>query len=165
MSDKPLPAHLAGFVGHCVGVARTILEDRHQLSPMAFIGQSANGGCVILPFGHLENTKAATMAIRIAAELGHADYVLVVMEAYTLEGNDAAEMRAIMQRYGSLSKAPQAIEVVTFLLETSGGTWAAVAKQQTREGGSKTFGDVAFEMTTRIEGRFSGLLPAPAERN
>jgi len=91
-----------------------------------------------------------------------ADFIFQVREAWKLPQKYAARHEEIMERFGSIGASPYAQDVAAFSLETTHGTWVAVAFIKPKPPSEKRgiFGNVVFEHMPEVQGRFVGLLPA-----
>ena len=98
-----------------------------------------------------------------SAEQLDADFVLVLMEAYSLRADKVARYEEILDEYGSLADCPASwrIDVVSLSLETRHGVW--VAQVPIRPKGiskkKRTIGVPEFRHYTDVQGRFTDLLP------
>lgn len=162
MSDKPaLPDDLAQLAERCLVTARKHLANDGYLLQMAFVGAGVAmpDVVVVLPIGSLPSKDMAAAAVSATAQRLEARFIMMLGESWALDETSAADYKAILQRYGSLSKAPMAKEIVHCTIETTTGMWMAMADQFTGDDGRKSFGAMNFKMTGRSEGRFVGLMP------
>ncbi len=90
-----------------------------------------------------------------------ADFVFVVMEAWSLRPDKLHRYNEILDKYGSIGNSPYAIDVVTLSLETRHGTWLAQMpiKPKGHSKKKRTFGQPEFRFFTEAKGRFVDLLP------
>jgi len=133
---------------------------------MAFVGNFATGVTVpvVLQSRSVAEKDAAAEAIRLVAGQLEADFVLVLMEAYSLRADKVARYQEVLEEYGSLANCPAnwRIDIVSLSLETRHGVWVAqvpvkplgISKKK------RTIGAPDFRHYTEVEGRFVDLLPA-----
>ena len=109
--------------------ARQLLEQGEALVPMAFVGNFTTGATIptALVMRSPANKDAAARAVKMLAEQLDADFVLVLMEAYSLRADKVARYEEILDEYGSLADCPASwrIDVVSLSLETRHGVWVA----------------------------------------
>lgn len=145
-----------------VDVARGLLEKGEELVPIAFVGNFATGKTVqvlLNSAGDVEKDHSA-LAIRMAAEMLEADFVFVIMEAWSLRKDKMAQMDAILDKYGSIGASPYRVDVASFGLETRYGVWMAQCEIKPKGISKKkrTIGAPAFQYFKEVEGRFSHFL-------
>ena len=101
-------------------------------------------------------------AVKAAAELIDADFVFVVMEAWSLRKDKVAKMKSILDKYGSIGASPYAVDIVSMALESPRGMWVAEVpiKPKGISTRKRTIGTPEFRHFTEVEGRFANLLPA-----
>lgn len=96
-----------------------------------------------------------------------ADFVFLLMEAYSLRPDKVARYEEILDEYGSLANCPAnwRLDVVSLTLETLHGVWVAqpVIKPKGVSKKKRTFGTPEFRLFTEVQGRFVDLLPDKAE--
>ncbi len=110
-----------------VDVARGLLEKGEELVPIAFVGNFSTGKTVqvlLNSAGDVEKDHSA-LAIRMAAKMLEADFVFLIMEAWSLRKDKMAQMDAILDKYGSIGASPYRVDVASFGLETRYGVWMA----------------------------------------
>jgi len=145
-----------------VDVARGLLEKGEELVPIAFVGNFATGKTVqvlLNSAGDVEKDHSA-LAIRMAADMLEADFVFLIMEAWSLRKDKMAQMEAILDKYGSIGASPYRVDVATFGLETRYGVWMAECEIKPKGISRKkrTIGAPAFQYFKEVEGRFSHFL-------
>ena len=150
-----------------IDVARGLLENGEQLAPIGFVGNFATGQTVqvlLNSAGDVEKDHSA-LAIRMAADMLEADFVFVIMEAWSLRKDKMAQMDAILDKYGSIGASPYRVDVVSFGLETRHGVWMAQCEIKPKGISKKkrTIGAPAFQYFKEVEGRFSHFLKARPE--
>lgn len=62
--------------------------------------------------------------------------VVMCTEIWTLRGKSKTELAAVYERYGSLSEHPEAIEAISFIIETREGTRARIFPIERAEDGA-----------------------------
>ena len=146
-----------------VATARKFMEDGQSLHPIAFVGNFTTG--LILPVlfdsSSDEAKDLSSMGIRQTAQELDADFVAVIMEAWSLPEDKARNYKAIIERYGSIGASPYRVDVVTVTVETRHGLWLAQMPIKPKGVSKKrrTFDEPKFRLFTGAEGRFAGLLP------
>ena len=97
-----------------IEVARGLLEKGEQLVPIAFVGNFATGKTaqVLLDSGTDAEKDRSALAIRLAADMLEADFVFLIMEAWSLRKDRMAQMDAILDKYGSIGASPYRVDVV-----------------------------------------------------
>lgn len=166
MIDAPIsnpPDAYFKVIAPLIDTARRILESGESLVPMAFVGSFESGQTIpiMLQTGNEQNKDSSALAIRMAAETLGADFVFVVMDAWSLRKDKMPQMQAILDKYGSIGASPYAIDVASFGLETRYGVWMAQCEIKPKgiSKKKKTIGQPQFQFFTEVEGRFSHLLP------
>lgn len=163
MTSDLIPTKYLSTVQPLIAKARELLETGEELAAMALVGNFASGQFVPIPIDTTspdERDHAAEQVRRTAAVID-ADYVFTIMEAWALGPEHIKRSDEIIDRYGSVSASPYKIEVVSFLLETPYGLWAAQPRIKPK-GHSKrrrTIGEVVFQRLDEAQGRFADLLP------
>ena len=149
-----------------IASARGFLENAELLAPVAFPGNltTRRTAPVMLNSGSLETKDESASAIKRAAASIDADFVFVVMEAWSLRPDKLRQLDKIMEKYGSIGNSPYAIDVVSMSLETRHGMWMAQMpiKPKGYSKKKRTFGQPEFRFYTESKGRFTDLLP-PSE--
>jgi hypothetical protein len=158
-----MPAAYRKIVEPLIETARGIVERGESLSHMAFIGNLSTGETQIVPMVMpTDEAKDETaILLRHLAHLLQADFVFVIMDAWTLPRGKVDRYREIIAEYGSIGASPHRIDAVAFNLETRHGMWSAQVPL-TLKGASKrrkTFGAPEFQLFDGVEGRFANLLP------
>ena len=117
---------------------------------------------VMVKSGSDETKDESAAAIKHAATLIEADFIFVVMEAWSLRPDKLHRYEEILDKYGSIGNSPYAIDVVTLSLETRHGMWLAQMpiKPKGHSKKKRTFGQPEFRYFTEAKGRFVDLLPA-----
>lgn len=102
-------------------------------------------------------------SIRLLAAQMDADFVFVLMEAYSLRADKVARYEELLDHYGSLANCPESwrLDVVSFSLETRHGMWGAQVPVKPKGVSKKkrTIGKADFRLFTEVQGRFVHLLP------
>ena len=146
-----------------IATARKFMEEGQSLHPVAFVGNFTTGITVPVLFdtSSSEAKDGSSMGIRQAAKDLDADFVAVIMEAWSLPEDKARNYQAILKRYGSIAASPYRVDIVTISVETRHGLWLAqmpikpmgVSKKR------RTFGEPKYRLFSEAQGRFVGLLP------
>ena len=146
-----------------IAAARGFLEQGQALSPFAFVGNFEAGIAmpVRLEAGNAEAKDRSARAIKLLAEQHAADFIFVIMEAWSLRPDKLHLIDAIYAQYGSIGASPYAIEIVSFSLETRHGIWFAQCsiKPKGHSKKKRTIGKPEFQLFTEAQGRFVDLLP------
>ena len=152
-----------------IEVARGLLEKGEQLVPIAFVGNFATGKTaqVLLESGSDVEKDRSALAIRMTADMVAADFVFLIMEAWSLRKDKMAQMDAILDKYGSIGASPYRVDVASFGLETRYGVWMAQCEIKPKGISKKkrTIGAPAFQYFKQVEGRFSHFLKARPEED
>ena len=95
----------------------------------------------------------ARRAFRPFAHRVEADFVFVVMDAWTLPAHKVRRADEIIERYGSTGASPYRVDVVSFTLEARHGLWFAPMSIKPKGVSKKkrTFGTPAFQHFTEFE--------------
>jgi tetratricopeptide (TPR) repeat protein len=103
----------------------------------------------------------SALAIEAAAQSLRADFIFVLMEAWSLRKDKISQLDAIIERYGSIGASPYAVDIVSMALETRHGVWLAEVPIQPKGISKKkrTIGEPEFRHFTEAQGRFVNLLP------
>lgn len=160
-----LPERYQAAIAPLIDKARELLEQGEELVPMAFVGNFTTGATIptALVMRSPADKDAAARAVKMLAEQLDADFVFVLMEAYSLRADKVARYEEILEEYGSLADSPASwrIDVVSLSLETRHGVW--VAQVPVRPKGiskkKRTIGAPEFRHYTDVQGRFVDLLP------
>jgi hypothetical protein len=160
-----LPERYQAAIAPLIDRAREFLEHGEELAPMAFVGKLTTGATIptALVMRSPADKDAAARAVKMLAEQLAADFVFLLMEAYSLRADKVARYEEILDEYGSLANCPASsrIDVVSLSLETRHGVWVAQVpvKPKGISKKSRTIGAPAFQHYTEVQGRFVDLLP------
>jgi hypothetical protein len=158
-----LPAAYREIINPLIASARGFLESGEDLRPVAFVGNLSPGSAlpVLLDSRDDEAKEASCRAIRLLAEAVDADFIFVMMEAWSLRKDKMSQMEAILARYGSIGACPYRVDIVALSLETCHGLW--MAEQPIKPKGvskkRRTFDEPRFRLFKDARGRFAELLP------
>ncbi|MCK6373655.1 MAG: hypothetical protein L6Q68_04290 [Aquabacterium sp.] len=160
-----LPERYRAAIAPLIDKAREFLEKGEALAPMAFVGNFTTGATIPAPLSMNSPAEkdAVARSLKLFAEQLDADFVFLLMEAYSLRADKVARYEEILDEYGSLADCPASwrIDVVSLSLETRHGVW--VAQVPVRPKGiskkKRTIGVPEFRHYTEVEGRFTDLLP------
>ena len=158
-----LPESYWRIIAPLIDTARGFLEKGESLAPVAFVGAFSSSSCVpVLMQTSSEETKdQSARAIQAAAEVFDADFIFVLMEAWSLREDKVAQMETILEKYGSIGASPYAVDIVSMALETRRGVW--IAQVPIRPKGiskkKRTIGTPEFRHFKEYAGRFVNLLP------
>lgn len=146
-----------------VGTARSILEKGEFLAPIAFVGNFESGDVqpVLMDSRSGQAKDSTALAIRNIAHAIKADFIFIIVEAWSLRPDKIRKAQEILDKYGSIGASPYAIDIVSFTLETRYGTWVAqcpikplgISKKK------KTISKPEFRHFKEMQGRFTELLP------
>ena len=148
-----------------IGKAREFLKQGKKFVPMAFIGNFTTGATIptALVMRSPADKDAAARTVKLLAEQLDADFVFLLMEAYSLRADKVARYEEILDEYGSLADCPASwrIDVVSLSLETRHGVWVAQVPIRPKGISKKrrTIGVLEFRHYTDVRGRFTDLLP------
>ncbi len=146
-----------------IATARKFMEEGQSLHPVAFVGNFTTGITVPVLFDTSSSAAkdGSSMGIRQAAKELDADFVAVIMEAWSLPEDKARNYQAILDRYGSIAASPYRVDIVTVSVETRHGLWLAQMpiKPKGLSKKRRTFGVPKYRLFSEAEGRFVGLLP------
>ncbi len=146
-----------------IASARGFLENGEKLAPVAFVGNLTTQQIipVILDPTSDDNKEKSAVVVKRTAAMLEADFVFMVMEAWSLRPDKLNKFNAIMEKYGSIGNSPYAIDVVMLSLETRYGVWVTrlPIKPKGYSKKKRTFGQPAFQLFTETRGRFVDLLP------
>lgn len=146
-----------------IHTARGFLENGESLAPVAFVGNFETGIAIpiLLDSASAEAKDYSARAIKKVAEEYQADFIFMMMEAWTLRKDKVRETREILDSYGSIGASPYAVDIIAMTLETLHGVWMAEAcvKPKGLSKKKRTFDEPEFHLFTEIEGRFVDLLP------
>jgi len=158
-----MPEAYRAIVDRLIVAARQILERGESLVPFAFVGNLTTKETqpVMLGTGRVEQKDESAHLIRHLAHRLDADFVFVIMDAWSLPPEKIRRYQEIIERYGSIGASPYRIDVVSLTLETRHGLWAAQVPVKPKGVSKKkrTFGAPTFQHFTEAGGRFVDLLP------
>jgi hypothetical protein len=158
-----LPDRYRSIVEPLVERTRALLESGESLRPTAYVGAFETGQLVpvALNTGSEETKDNAAALVRTAANALNADFVVIVVEAWSLRKDKMHQVDAIMDKYGSIGASPYAIDIVSLAVETRHGVWMAEMpiKPKGISKKKRTFGPPEFRHFTEYQGRFVNLLP------
>jgi hypothetical protein len=158
-----IPNSYLEVINPLIHTAKSFLENGETLVGMAFVGNFESGMFtpVILDSGSNDAKDNSAMAIKTVAALHQADYVFMLMEAWSLRGDKIHLADEIYAKYGSIAASPYAIDVVSMILETRHGVWIAqqpiVPKGISKK--KRTIANPQFTFCDGMKGRFADLLP------
>ncbi|PJC02352.1 MAG: hypothetical protein CO071_03625 [Gallionellales bacterium CG_4_9_14_0_8_um_filter_59_50] len=166
MKEAPIstpPQAYMNIISPMIDRAREFLEAGERLQPMAFVGNLTTKEVipVMIQTGSGEGKDQSARTIQSAALALEADFVFAIMEAWTLRPDKMRQMNAILDKYGSISASPYAIDTCSLMLETRHGVWAAQPQIKPKGISKKkrTIGVIEFRYFTEAGGRFAHLLP------
>jgi hypothetical protein len=155
---KTIPEKYHAHIEMIVSTARGFLAEGGDLQAMAFLGKFGEG-VVPLPvdMGHKDRSA---MMIREICKVTRPDYVMMISEAWMRERKEMSkeEMNEYLKSYTGLKDHPDRIDAVFLTLETQEGLWFGHSRIKI-ENGKRGFDDLQFELTKKLEGRFSTFLP------
>lgn len=167
LSELPIsspPQAYLDIIVPLIDTARGMIEKGESLVPIAFAcNLTTKQNMPVMMNAESEQTKdESAVAVKYAAALIDADFVFVIMEAWSLRDDKLRQHDEIRDKYGSIGNSPYAIDVVMFSLETRHGIWHGQCpiKPKGHSKKKRTFGSVQFRFFTDVRGRFSDLLPA-----
>lgn len=157
------PAAYMEAVDKLIQQAKKLLEAGERLQGFAFVGNIATKQImpVMIHAGSEDAKDQSVVEVRRAAMVLDADYIFSIMEVWSLRADKVPHMDSIIDKYGSISASPFAVDTCSFLLETRRGVWVSqpVIKPKGISKKKRTIGEVVFQFFTETEGRFSKLLP------
>ena len=158
-----LPVAYLQLINPLIDSARGFLEKGEELRPVAFVGNLNPGTAlpVMLDSSDSEAKDASCQAIRLLAEAVDADFIFVMMEAWSLRKDKMSQMDAILARYGSIGACPYRVDIVALSVETCHGLWMAELPIKPKGVSKKrrTFDEPRFRLFKEARGRFTELLP------
>lgn len=167
-NDLPIsnpPENYLKVILPLVDVARSILERGESLVPMAFVGNFASNDVqpVVMNSESIRAKDDTARAIKAVAHAINADFVFMIIEAWSLRPDKISKADEILDKYGSIGASPYAIDITSFTLETRYGTWVAQCpiKPKGISKKKKTIGNPEFRHFKEVKGRFVDLLPTP----
>lgn len=151
MEIKPQVKHILDKVAE---TSRQAMQQTGSQSPIFLIGRGSDIIHVILATFRNEREKnQMAEAIKNICQEVDADFLIFVAESWAYSGEDA---EAKIAKYGSVSKIPEAQEVVSITYESVGYNVAATAPIK-----DKKVGEFDWMELSGV-GRFSNLLPKRA---
>jgi len=160
---KSIPDAYLNIITPLIQTARGILEEGRPLAGIAFVGsfESNTAVPVVLDMGKEADKDNSAKLIKLAAEFQNADYIFLMMEAWSLRKDKVHRMKEIYERYGSIAASPYAVDIVSMSLETRHGVWMAQVpiKPKGISKKKRTMGTPEFQLFTEAQGRFVDLLP------
>lgn len=161
--NTTIPENYWQTITPLIDTAKGILEKGEPLAPIAFVGSFAtNASISVLLESSSANAKdRSAMAVAAAASKVEADFIFVMMEAWSLRKDKMSKMDAILKKYGSIGASPYAVDVVSMSLETRYGVWMAEVpiKPKGISKKKRTIDTPEFRHFSEYEGRFVNLLP------
>lgn len=158
-----IPQAYLEILNPLIAMARKFMEEGQSLHPVAFVGNFTTGMTVPVLFdaSSVQAKEESSKEIRQAAKELDADFVAVIMEAWSLPEDKARNYQAILDRYGSIAASPYRVDIVTISVETHHGLWLAQMpiKPKGKSKKRRTFGEPKYRLFSEAEGRFVGLLP------
>lgn len=158
-----IPDAYLKIIAPLVQVARDLLEKGEQLAPIAFVGNFETGmiAPILLQVDSETAKDNAANTIKQAAEHHNADFVFMVMEAWSLRKDKMHRRDEIYERYGSIGASPYAVDILSMSLDTRHGIWLAevAIKPKGVSKKKRTIGTPDFRYYKVAEGRFVHLLP------
>jgi hypothetical protein len=158
-----IPVAYLKIIEPLIATARGFLENGEKLAPMAFVGNFTAGSAipVLLEAGSEAAKDKSALGIKLAAEHTDADFIFMLMEAWSLRKDKMHLMEKIYEKYGSIGASPYAVDIVSMTLETRHGVWVAEVPIKPKGVSKKrrTFATPEFRHFTEMAGRFSHLLP------
>ena len=158
-----IPENYWKIIAPLIATARGFLEKGESLSPFAFVGSFSSDTCIPVLFqsSSAEAKDRSALAIKKAADHLDADFIFILMEAWSLRKDKVLQMDAILDKYGSIGASPYAVDIVSMALETRHGVWMAEVpiKPKGISKKKRTIGTPEFRHFTEFQGRFVNLLP------
>lgn len=158
-----MPESYWKFVSPLIAKAKGFLENGETLAPVAFVGSFSSDLAIPVLFdsSSIEAKDGSALAIKMAAESLNADFIFLLMEAWSLRKDKLLQMDAIVDKYGSIGASPYAVDIVSMALETRHGVWMAEVpiKPKGISKKKRTIGTPEFRHFTEFQGRFVNLLP------
>ena len=158
-----IPENYWKIIAPLIATARGFLENGESLSAFAFVGSFSSDMCipVLLQSSSIEAKDKSALDIKAAADHLDADFIFVLMEAWSLRKDKVLQMDAILDKYGSIGASPYAVDIVSMALETRHGVWMAEVPIKAKGISKKkrTIRTPEFRHYTEVAGRFVNLLP------
>lgn len=156
------PAAYQSLIDPLIRAAKEILESGTRFLPIAYIGNFESKKIIAIDIdtdSEISKDQSAK-GMKLAAESINADFVFTIMEVWALREDKVPQSDQIIERYGSVSASPYAVDAISFTLETKYGLW--VAQMQIKPKGiskkKRTFANPIFRMYTSAKGRFAEIL-------
>ena len=169
-NDVPISNPPGGYLEDImplIGTARSILERGEPLAAITFVGNFATKDVqpVLMDSRSTQSKDSTATAIRNIAHAIKADFVFMIVEAWSLRPDKIRKAEEILDKYGSIGASPYAIDIVSFTLETRYGTWVAQCpiKPLGFSKKKRTIAKPEFRLFKEIQGRFTDLLPETGE--
>lgn len=157
------------YVDNLVKQARLIVEKGEPLAALAFVGhlESRKVNTIRLDDSSEASKDRSARLVQIQAELMHADFIVMVREAWQLPEKHVQRYDEIIDSYGSIGASPFAQDIVALSVETVHGHWMATPLLRPKPPSKKrrTFGEVSWAFMPGMSGRFVGLLPMPSTQH
>jgi len=161
--ETSMPDDLKARVSSYVDNTRLIMEEQGGIRPMSFIGVDDGKQLAMFPWGHVPSTDIAVAAMRAVCKEGDAAWIIVIMEAYIVQGDEAVRYHAAIKNGLGVRNVPGRHEAICVMVETRERSWTGMAMQE-RNGDRPTFGEVKFKSAPFTEGRFAGLISPRGEK-
>ena len=118
-----IPQRYLEIITPLIAQARAFLEKGEPLAPIAFVGNFTTGAIapVAIATDTIDAKDRIADSIRLLAGQMDADFVFLLMEAYSLRPDKVPRYEEILDEYGSLANcsANWRMDVVSLTLETS----------------------------------------------
>jgi hypothetical protein len=174
-----LPGHLQPMVDRAIAATRELIEKGGELPGVAFIDTNMaedKPEFVVIPMETVHRAMPGVSGgdskdmwakmVNMASRATEARFVMTVSEVWYLAAEHAKDNDAIVKRYGSIARAPMAIEGVHLIVETHAGLWMALVPITKAPNGKRSFGEIKLTLTPGMSGRLVGLLgSAPKPKN
>lgn len=161
--NSTIPESYWKNIAPLIATAKDFLEKGESLAPIAFVGSFTSDICipVVLQATSNKTKDDSAMAIKSAADTLGADFIFMLMEAWSLRKDKLLQRDAIIDKYGSIGASPYAMDIVSMTLETRHGVWMAEVpiKPKGISKKKRTMGTPEFRHFTEFDGRFVNLLP------
>ena len=143
-----LPVRFEPLITRCVTETRTRLKKGESASSQAYVGNTQTGRLKSLSSAPANETEReiANETIRKIAQAENADFILMVSESWAVTIEPSSRPDHHDRKSGHLFAPPRIVETCTFKLDTSEGTWLALAeiKQKGHSKKGRTFNEVVF---------------------
>lgn len=159
----PIPDAYLSIIQPKIDEARMALERDGKVEPFAIVGNFTTGAMLTIKIRTVDDKSKETSArqIQLGAHHIEADFIFVIMEAWSLRPDKLNIIDEIYEKYKSIGASPYGIEVVSFSLETRHGVWSAQCpiKPKGYSKKKRTISKPEFRLFTEAQGRFVDLLP------